>query len=147
MDAVEATVKRHGSDVTKESNSVVHIQKSSPYKEINSKKPGARRRRIDVQVKRTVITGEKNAFILSKSTKPVNAEPVAAILPSNGRATPLCRRIFLAALPFYILFALIFLLWWIFGAVSDDGLGCLRQNNYVFSLTPMLSYTNGPPPV
>lgn len=83
----------------------------------------------------------------SRIVKTGAEKPLPISRGGEKKSDSFCCRVFYVAMIFYILFAAVAFLIWFFGAVCDDRAGCLRRNNYVYSFTPMLTYTNGPPPV
>ncbi|XP_077969764.1 nesprin-1-like isoform X1 [Styela clava] len=102
-----------------------------------------------VAMKQTTVAAERRGITVAMSAKRTKTgRMVTTVIPSeNTKKAGLCCRVCFAAFPFYLLMLLLFLLPWFLQATSDDGFACLRQNNYAFSFTPMLTYTNGPPPV
>uniref|UniRef100_H2YLP8 KASH domain-containing protein n=1 Tax=Ciona savignyi TaxID=51511 RepID=H2YLP8_CIOSA len=57
-------------------------------------------------------------------------------------------RVVKASVPFYIFFFFIYFLLWLSSAscIIDDRTICLQRNNLHYSFTPLLTWTDGPPP-
>ncbi|KAG7229097.1 hypothetical protein INR49_013038 [Caranx melampygus] len=64
---------------------------------------------------------------------------------SAARRSSFLRRILWVALPFQLLLLLLVVLAFLLPMSEEDY--CAQSNNFAHSFYPMLSYTNGPPPV
>lgn len=102
-----------------------------------------------VATKRTIVAAEKHGISVAMSkNRTKTGHFITTVIPvDDTKKAGLCCRVCFTAFLFYLLMLLLLLLPWFLQATCDDGFACLRQNNYAFSFTPMLTYTNGPPPV
>uniref|UniRef100_A0A672YL32 KASH domain-containing protein n=1 Tax=Sphaeramia orbicularis TaxID=375764 RepID=A0A672YL32_9TELE len=64
---------------------------------------------------------------------------------SSARGSSFLRRVLWAALPFQLVMLLLVILAFLLPMSEEDY--CSQSNNFAHSFYPMLSYTNGPPPV